>query len=134
MDEPTKKLIEGYLEKSKEKLKVANKLLTDSFYDDAISRAYYAVFHAAQAALLIEGAKAETHKGVVMLFGLLLVKTGKIDKKYGRFLSNLKDDRETGDYEVMSWMDEEDAQNATTEAEEFIRAVEKFVRNSLNQD
>lgn len=131
MDELTKKLIEGYLEKSKKKLEVANKLLADGFYDDAISRAYYAVFHAAQAALLIEGATAETHKGVVMLFGLLLVKTGKIDKKYGRFLSNLKDDRETGDYEVMSWMDEEDAQNAATEAEEFIRTIEKFIEDNL---
>ncbi|MDI6791490.1 MAG: HEPN domain-containing protein [bacterium] len=131
MDEPTKKLIEGYLEKSKGKLKVAEKLLADGFYDDAISRAYYAVFHAAQAALLIEGAKAETHKGVVMLFGLLLVKTGKIDRKYGKFLSNLKDDRETGDYEVLSWMDEEDAQNAVTEAEEFIKIVERFIRDNL---
>lgn len=131
MDESTKGLIEGYLEKSKKKLEVAKKLLADGFYDDAISRAYYAVFHTAQAALLIEGAKAETYKGVVMLFGLLLVKTGKIDKKYGKLLSNLKDARETGDYEVMSWMDEGDAQNATVEAEEFIRAVEGFIKDNL---
>lgn len=131
MDEPTERLIEGYLEKSKKKLEVATKLLTDGFYDDAISRAYYAVFHAAQAALLVEGVKTETHKGVVMLFGLLLVKTGRIDKKYGRLLANLKDDRETGDYEVMSWMDEGDAQNAITEAEEFIRVIERFIKESL---
>jgi uncharacterized protein (UPF0332 family) len=62
-----KKLIKGYLEKSKKKLEVAKRLSAEGFYEDAISRAYYAIFHAAQAALLIEGAKAETHQGVVRL-------------------------------------------------------------------
>ena len=49
--------------------------------DDAVSRAYYVAFHAAQAALLTEGQRGESYKGVVMLFGLLLVKTGKFEKK-----------------------------------------------------
>jgi uncharacterized protein (UPF0332 family) len=50
--------------------------------------------------LLTEGEKTETHKGVVTLFGLLFVKTGKFSKELGKYLSNLKDDRESVDYEV----------------------------------
>ena len=81
MESTTKALIIGYIQKANKKLEVAEKLLKSSDYDDAVSRAYYAVFHAAQALLLTEGERAETHKGIVMLFGLLFVKTGKFSKK-----------------------------------------------------
>lgn len=82
------------MDKAEAKLKVAKKLLSSGDYDDAVSRAYYAVFHAAQALLLTEGEKAETHKGVVTLFGLLFIKTGKFKKDLGKYLANLKDERE----------------------------------------
>lgn len=83
MESATKALIEGYIQKAEKKMDVAEKLLKSSDYEDAVSRAYYAVYHATQALLLTEGEKAETHKGVVTLFGLLFVKTGKFDKKMG---------------------------------------------------
>jgi uncharacterized protein (UPF0332 family) len=53
------------------------------------------------------------------------VKTGKFDKKWGKFLANLKDDRETSDYEALSWMDEETAARAVQEAEGFVATVER---------
>jgi len=84
-------LIKGYIAKGRDKLSAARDLLQRQHYDDAVSRAYYAAFHLAQAALLVEGQQAESHKGVVMLFGLLLVKTGKIDRRFGKILANLKD-------------------------------------------
>ena len=98
MDFATKELIKGYLEKAERKLMVAEKLLRSDDYEDAVSRAYYAVFHAAQGLLLTEGERAETHKGLVTLFGLLFVKTGKFKKDLGKYLANLKDERESGDY------------------------------------
>ena len=94
--------------------------------DDAVSHAYYAALHAAQAVLLTEGQRGESHKGVVMLFGLLLVKTGKFEKKWGKFLANLKDDREAGDYEALSYLDENTAGRSVREAEEFVQAVERY--------
>ena len=103
------KLIAEYLQKARSKLKAAEVLFQQELFDDTVSRAYYAAFHAAQAVLMSEGQKAETHKGVVTLFGLFFIKTGKFPKKMGRFLTNLKDDRETGDYEALSWIDEETA-------------------------
>lgn len=102
MDETTKALINGYIQKAERKLEVAEKLLKSEDYEDSVSRAYYAVFHATQALLLTEGEHAETHKGVVTLFVLLFVKTGKFSKNIGKCLANLKDDRESGDYEVFS--------------------------------
>ncbi len=66
-------------------------------------------YHSRQALLLSEGEKAETHKGVVTLFGILFVKTGKFKKNLGKYLANLKDDMESGDYEVLSYIDKETA-------------------------
>lgn len=97
LDATTKALINGYIKKAEKKLGVAKKLLKSGDHEDAVSRAYYAVYHAAQALLLTEGERAETHKGVVTLFGLLFVKTGKFSKNLGKYLANLKDDRESGD-------------------------------------
>ncbi len=55
------------------------------------------------------------------------MKTGKLDRKWGRALANLKDDRETGDYEAMSWIDEETARRAVEEAEGFVEAVGAYI-------
>ena len=129
MDETQIRLILGYVEKARAKLEVAQELLQNQHYDDAISRAYYAAFHAAQAALLFEGQKAETHRGLVSLFGLLLVKTGKIAPRFGKMLANLKDDREAGDYETITYLDEESAEHAVREASDFCAAIEEFLRS-----
>lgn len=127
LDKETQTLIQSSIEKAQEKLLAARDLLKQKHYDDAVSRAYYAVFHAASAVLLTEGARAETHRGLVTLFGLLLVKTGKIEKEYGKYLSNLKDDRETGDYEIFSTLDEEAAKNSIREAQAFVSRIQSYL-------
>ena len=128
MNKARTELIKGYIAKGRDKLSVARELLQRQHYDDAVSRAYYAAFHLAQAALLAEGQQAESHKEMVMLFGLLLVKTGKIDRRFGKILAHLKDDRESGDYEAISFIDEETAKRAVEEAEGFCKAVEEYLQ------
>lgn len=127
MDSTSKALIRSYLEKSSRKLTVAERLFQSGDYEDAVSRAYYAVFHAAQALLLMEGQKAESHKGVLILFGLLFVKTGRFERKYGKILADLKDDRESGDYEVLTYMDEDAAREAQVQAKEFVLAAREYL-------
>jgi hypothetical protein len=127
LDKKTVSLLKAYLEKSEKKLQVAQTLLKNRDYDDAVSRAYYCAFHAAQAVLLTEGLTANTHQGVVNLFGLHFVKTGKLDTKFGKFLANLKDDRENGDYEIYSAIDQETANQAVREAKQFLQAAKKFL-------
>jgi uncharacterized protein (UPF0332 family) len=127
LESTTKALIIGYIQKANKKLDVAEKLLRSSDYDDAVSRAYYAVFHATQALLLTEGERAETHKGIVTLFGLLFVKTGKFSKNIGKYLANLKDDRENGDYEVFSYIDKDTAETAISESKELLKEANLYL-------
>mgnify|MGYP000029444954 CR=1 FL=1 len=131
MDPATKSLIEGYIQKAEKKLEVARKLFNSGDYEDAVSRAYYAVYHATQALLLTEGEEAQTHKGVLTLFGLLFVKTGKFSKQIGKYLANLKDDRESGDYEVFSFVDSETAERALFEAEEFLKETNFYLQKFI---
>jgi uncharacterized protein (UPF0332 family) len=131
LDKKTAILIQAFIEKSKDKLKTAKELLADGNYDDSVSRAYYAAFHAASAVLLTEGLSAETHRGLLNLFGLHFIKTGKFDKKMGRYLSNLKDDRETGDYEAFSTIDKPVATKALNEAVAFVNGCEQYLKSTF---
>lgn len=128
MDKTTKELVGGYIEKAREKLLIAEMLFNEEYYDDSISRAYYSAFHITQALLLTEGLSIDSHQGIITLFGLHFVKTGKIDKKYAKYLSNLRDDREIGDYEVFSTIDEETARRAVTEAKEFFEYISNYLQ------
>lgn len=131
MDKSTQALLRGYLDKAEEKLDVARRLLAQGDVEDAISRAYYAAFHAAQGLLLTEGLSSRSHGGLVALFGLHFVKTGRIEKKYGRFLSNLMEDRQQSDYSLFSGLERSDAENAVAEAEAFVAEIRRHVASYL---
>lgn len=123
-----KEILKAYLDAAKDKLDSAEILFENSKYDDAVSRAYYAVFHCAQAMLLSIGVKVDSHSGVRQLFGLHFIKKGKLDKKFGRYLKNLKDERENGDYGIFTLIEKEDAQKAIKKAEEFIIESEQYFK------
>jgi len=116
------------LEKAKEKLEAAKYLLKGGFYDDAISRAYYAVFHAAKAILLLFNEDPKTHEGVLHKFGLRIIKEGILDKKYGVILRRLKEMRETSDYVILAYFTEDEIKEAIRAAEEFIHVIEDFLK------
>lgn len=131
--EPTaEELIKSQIAKSHEKLEAAKSLLKEGFYDDAISRAYYSMFHAASAALLSEGITVGTHSALKTMFGLRFVVAGKIDKKFGRWLNEIKDERENGDYDIFTSFEDDDAKKAITEVEEFLKEIKLFVAKVHN--
>jgi len=101
--------------------------MREGFVDDAISRAYYSMFHAASAVLLAEGITVESHGALKTMFGLRFIKTEKIDKKYGRWLNKLKDERENGDYDIFTSFEREDAKEGVDEAEEFLSEMKRFL-------
>lgn len=128
MEQTKEDLIKGQIEKSEEKLAAARSLLENEYFDDAISRAYYAVFHAASAVLLFEDITVESHSALKTMFGLHFVNKGKIDKKFGRYLNELKDVRENGDYDIFTGFEKVDAEKAVKEAEEFIAEIKKYLQ------
>ena len=64
--------------RAEKSLKSAEVLLDHGFYEDAISRAYYAILHSAKASLILNKINVESHRGVRRLFSQHLIKTGNI--------------------------------------------------------
>jgi len=128
LDSTTRGLIAAYLEKADQKLAVARRLLASLDHDDAVSRAYYAAFHAVRALLVTVGQNPTTHHGAVTLFNLLFIKTGKFDRELGRFFTNLKDDRETADYELFANVDHALAETAIMEADRLLSEATAYLR------
>lgn len=74
--------IKKELSRSLTSLKSSKKLFEEGFFEDVISRSYYAVLHAAKEVLLSEDVTIGSHETVKRLFGMHLMKTGKIKQTY----------------------------------------------------
>ncbi len=72
MTEETLVYLQEEMKKAARSLKAAQKLLGEELTDDAVSRAYYAVFHSARAALKTKGIETKTHQGLITRFALHL--------------------------------------------------------------
>jgi len=106
----------------------ARVLLETNDADGAANRAYYAMFDAAQAALLSSGVPAadalgKTHRGVISAFSAYLVKEGPVSKELGRQLKRAEEVRLVADYngETVTLAD---AAELVNQAELFVKAMQ----------
>jgi len=120
--------IKAAFARARQKLAVARHVLAGGYPADAVSPAYYAAYHAAEAALLVEGDQPRTHEGLKSLFGLRFVKTGRLPEELASILRELKDERQNGDYSVFPAITTEEARRSVADAERFVDAVEAFLR------
>jgi hypothetical protein len=118
------------MKKGRNALKAAEKLLAESLLDDAVSRAYYAVFHSARSALMTKSIETKTHQGLIRNFALHLVKPGIIEVEYGDILRQEKEDRETGDYEPFVTFEHSEAEKRVQDAKRFLERIEQFLKES----
>ncbi len=125
-----KKEIEALLSKARKKIASAKVESNSGFYDDAISRAYYAVFHGAQALLLSKGMRARSHKGLLNLFGLHFVQPGVIEREYAMTLNELRNSRENSDYDVFIEFTLVEAEAAISRSEKFLSRIEAILKIS----
>jgi len=123
MDPHIEGRVRNRLARARAKLATAERLLASRDWDDAISRAYYAAYHAAQALLLTVGLSPRTHTGTLSLFGLHFVKSGRLDAEHARALREIKEDRENGDYAEVAFFNPEEARARVDAARRLIDAA-----------
>ena len=116
-------LINYRFKRAEETLREAETLVKDGFYNAAVNRLYYACYYAVIALLAKHRITANTHAGVKQTLGSRFVVTGKLPAKYGRFYSQLFNDRITGDYDDFITYDQEMFDQLFPNAEEFIQAI-----------
>jgi uncharacterized protein (UPF0332 family) len=115
------------LDKAKSFAQAATIMLASGYPDAAAGEAYYSMFNAARALLEALGSPAEiikSHGATIGQFGARVIRTGLMDRKFGRLLNKAQELRTTADYDVIS-IDERDVEEYVKGAYEFIEEVLK---------
>ncbi len=111
-------------ERAYERLDAAEVLLSQGFYNDAISRAYYAIYAISRAILILYDIRASTHEGVkTMLLKELIREARLLPEDFAKKFSILKTLREDVDYEDFVRYSREDAEEALGIAREFVEKI-----------
>lgn len=117
-----------WLELAEMKLDHARQIFEIGLYDDTLSRAYYAMFYAAKAALLSEGVDLRRHSSAVTKFRKLFVITGRVDAEYLRYLGQAQSARERSDYAPFAPVGKEGTEEISNTAEAFIEKIKELLK------
>jgi uncharacterized protein (UPF0332 family) len=117
--------VDALLSRASQELGAARVLADNDFPRQAASRAYFAAFYSAEAALLALGETRSRHSGVVSAFGRLVVKDGGLDPEIGRLLNDLFAARGEADYGEGTGSEE--AAAAIADAERFVESVRGWI-------
>ncbi|MEM3368494.1 MAG: HEPN domain-containing protein [Nitrososphaerales archaeon] len=112
-------------------LEGARALLDRGEYFGAVSRAYYAIFHAARAMLYTYGIATKTHSGLVSLFGEHIIRKGIMPGDFAEILAKALDMRQKSDYEVFTEFREEEVKKLIADAENFVGSVKQVLKTRL---
>ena len=121
---------EGRRESSLEELSLADEeliaaetLVQAGLARVSLTRAYFAVFHAARARLYAAGFEPRTHAGVHHLFNLHFVKSARFEPGTSRLMARLQKYREEADYSRAFVIDATGAREELEAARAFVEAV-----------
>lgn len=115
------------IDKGDRSLAAAEVLFAKGDYDFAASRAYYAMFYLAEAALLEKGKTFSKHTGVIDGFYHEFVATGRVSRELHHDLHVAFEDRVQGDYAFLDPFPKEDAEILLKKAEEFVNEVKRQI-------
>jgi len=116
---------QGYIDKARSNLRVAERASADGEPDPCVSRAYYAVFHAAIAALLKltdyrPRRQTWDHGNIAAEFSRRLIKQRKVFRSHWAHVPvDLRGHREKADYRSET-MGKKTAGQALKDAQEFV--------------
>ena len=115
------------LQRSEESYEDALILAENQRWNSVVNRLYYACFYAVIALLLQNNIETQSHDGTRTQFGLHFVKTGLIDKKYGKLYTKLFDFRQKGDYGDLYDYDGSNVSPLISSVREFIDVIKQLM-------
>jgi uncharacterized protein (UPF0332 family) len=123
-------------EKALEAAEEARLLFQEGHPNGTLSRAYYAVFTAARALLVVSAGYDEAdirrHSAVLRIFPDQFVKTGLVDRDVGRRFHDLSQERANADYHPLS-VSEDDAKDAIEFMERFLSEISELRQQESNR-
>ena len=122
--------IQLYIDRARDELRTTQINLSQALYGVAVTRAYYAMFYAANALLVSRGISRSKHSGVIAAFGEHFVKTGLIETQFAKMLGSAFDSRLDSDYDVTFAADQALAEELLRDARSFVDRVEQFLQGA----
>jgi uncharacterized protein (UPF0332 family) len=108
---------------SDEELRAADALMAAGLARVALTRGYFAVFHAIRARLYADGHEPRSHSGTLHLFNLHYVKSGRFAAATSRLIARLQKFREEADYAASFVVDEAGASEELEAARTLVGEV-----------
>ena len=126
--EERKAIVEFRIEKAIRAFNEAKGVIKLGYWETIANRLYYAAYNAVSALLIANGDTAQTHSGVIHLFGLRFIKTGVLSSDMGKLFHSLFTMRQTGDYDDWKVVTEADIMPLVSTVEVFLDTLEGVIR------
>lgn len=120
--------IDALLRKAQKFLRSAAVLIELEDFDSTASRAYFAMFYAAQAALLQETQALSSKQGIRSSFIDRFVDKGPLPERAGEVLQRASELQEMGDFAYDFAVSASDAEFILSEAEAFVNSLENLIK------
>lgn len=121
------------LEKAQRTLEQAKGVVNLKYWPTVANRLYYAAYYAVSALLIANGDSAQTHAGVLHVFGLHFIKSGIVSHEMGAVYSRLFTLRLTGDYGDDFELEENQVLPLIAPTEELINTISALAKNRIQQ-
>lgn len=112
-----------HLRRAEESLGSAKELYKLGYYNDSVSRSYYAAYHACYSIIYYSGLEPKTHKGVQNLLFIHFVETNLIERDLLKRFSALMQERGNADYGSISLVDKELAEKSVQDASVIVTRI-----------
>ena len=126
-EEERQTIIKYRLERAKEALLDVDISIKNNRWHNAANRLYYSCFYAVMALLIKDRHEARTHSGVMTLLGKNYIKSGIIAKETGQVYRKTFNLRQTGDYDDLKIITEQDVAPLIEPAKKFIQEIESLI-------
>jgi len=115
--------------KAEDCLESSQSSFDENFFEAAVNRSYYAMFHSVQALLFVSESYAKTHSGAHSKFRELFIKTRILDKELSTILQRSFEKRQFSDYDYDEVLIE-DAQESIDDARVFFNATILYLKEN----
>ena len=120
------------IERAKEDMRAARLLYESENYRVANNRAYYAMFHAMRAVLVLDGFDSSKHSGIISEFRRRYIKEGIFPAEVSKMIGSAFTVRNASDYDDMFIADKSDALEQIENAEYVCGLAEKYIGEILS--
>ncbi|TAE29678.1 MAG: HEPN domain-containing protein [Cytophagales bacterium] len=119
--------VKNYVGHAASALDDASYLLEDNRLLALANRSYYAIFYCVSALLETKNITTKQHSGARAKFSELFVKTGLFSVEASKIVGNSFAARQSADYDMESFISEQEAQLLLSDAREFYRLTVAYL-------